>query len=629
MSLRARLLLGLTVPVVLFGAAVLAVQALILAPGFESLERETTARNLARAKHALEKDVGTLSNFCHDWAAWDDTHDFLVHGGRDFVDENLVPETFANGNFNACWIVGLDGRVAFGEARDPASNEVLELPELPAHAFPPGHLLLASRDPEVPVDGLLATAHGPMIVSAWPVTDSAKQAAVPGWIIMGRLLDQAHVDELVEQTRVPFVVLPVGTALEPRDARALARLQAGEPDVQADASPDLRHAWSLLSDLSGQPAFLLRIAWPREIARHGAAVLSFARLSLLAAAAVTLLALAFLLQRTVLGPVAELTAHVVRIGRGDDLAARLGSRRTDELGVLAREFDAMLGKLQASREELLQAARLGGRAEVASAVLHNVGNVLNSVAVSAAELRRHADRGVLAELERLEPLLREHEPDLARWLEQDPQGRRLPAYLAALAARAREERTSLRDENDRLGEGLGHVSALVRAQQEHAGVAGPAERVNLPGQVECALRLSEDGPGGPPIEVRREFEDVPEVLVPRHRVLEILVNLLRNARQSLQAAPVQARRLVVRVANRSGFVRVEVCDNGLGIAPENLARVFQPRFTTKSGGHGLGLHASANAARELGGSLTAHSEGEGRGATFVLELPLRAPGPEG
>src|SRR5262249_14153953 len=241
---------------------------------------------------------------------------------------------------------------------------------------------------------------------------------------------------------------------------------------------------------------------------------------------------------------------------------------------------------------------------------------------------RELHEGVLGDLEQLQPALAGHEQDLGAWMQSDPQGRHLPAYLLALARQAGKERAVLAAETRRLAEGLEHVPAPIAAQQRHARGELPSERVSLVHQVECALALSDDGVTEPPIEVRREFADSPELLLPRHRLLEILVNLLRNARQSLRAAPVQARRLVVRVARHADRVRVEVADNGLGIAAEHLARIFQQHFTTKRDGHGIGLHSAANAARELGGSLSAHSDGPGTGATFVLELPL-APEREG
>ncbi len=133
------------------------------------------------------------------------------------------------------------------------------------------------------------------------------------------------------------------------------------------------------------------------------------------------------------------------------------------------------------------------------------------------------------------------------------------------------------------------------------------------------------------VEIIREFADVPPFNTDKHRVLQILVNLLRNAKHACQDSERTDKRLTVRITNEGDRIRVSVNDNGIGIPPENLTRIFNHGFTTKKDGHGFGLHSGALAATELGGSLTAHSDGAGCGATFTLELPVPAkttpPGP--
>ena len=143
--------------------------------------------------------------------------------------------------------------------------------------------------------------------------------------------------------------------------------------------------------------------------------------------------------------------------------------------------------------------------------------------------------------------------------------------------------------------------------------------------MEDALRMATTALARHQIELVREYEAVPAVLVDRHKVLQILVNLVNNAKQALDHRA-EGRRLVVRIGQRAGEkVRVEVSDNGMGVAPENLTKIFQHGFTTKKTGHGFGLHSGANAAREIGGNLTVHSAGPGTGATFTLELPAVMP----
>ena len=110
--------------------------------------------------------------------------------------------------------------------------------------------------------------------------------------------------------------------------------------------------------------------------------------------------------------------------------------------------------------------------------------------------------------------------------------------------------------------------------------------------------------------------------VDKHSVLQILLNLLRNAEEAIDDAGKPEKLIRVRIRRYGDDrVRIEVSDTGVGLAPENLTRIFAHGFTTKPHGHGFGLHSGALAAKQLGGALWAESDGPGLGATFTLELP--------
>jgi signal transduction histidine kinase len=165
-------------------------------------------------------------------------------------------------------------------------------------------------------------------------------------------------------------------------------------------------------------------------------------------------------------------------------------------------------------------------------------------------------------------------------------------------------------------------------QQGLAKTFRVTEIVNVTDLVEDALRMNLSGLTRRGIEVIREFNDSPPVAVEKHQVLQILVNLVRNAEQACEALGDKEKKLTIRTTNRDGRVRIAVCDNGAGIPSENLTRIFSHGFTTKKDGHGFGLHSSALAAKEMGGSLIVHSDGPGQGATFTLELPAGPSGQE-
>ena len=283
--------------------------------------------------------------------------------------------------------------------------------------------------------------------------------------------------------------------------------------------------------------------------------------------------------------------------------------------------------LHNSQQKLLETSRLAGMAEVATGVLHNVGNVLNSVNVSAGLVVEKISRSKVPQISKAASLLTGCNGDLADYLTNDPNGRKLPSFFAKLGVFLEEENAELLREVDQLARNIEHIKEVVAMQQSYAKVSGIFE--NLPAEqlVEDAIELNMGAFERHGITVERDFAPVPLVCVDRHKVLQILINLVRNAKYALDDSQRSDKRLTISIAaGAEQNVRVTLTDNGIGISPENLTRIFGHGFTTRRDGHGFGLHSGANAAREIGGSLTAESEGLGRGATFTLELPT-APTP--
>jgi signal transduction histidine kinase len=226
----------------------------------------------------------------------------------------------------------------------------------------------------------------------------------------------------------------------------------------------------------------------------------------------------------------------------------------------------------------------------------------------------------------------DHGDDLARFCREHPKGAAFWPLLKSLTEQITREREALLAEIGAMSEGLEHVKELVKAQQGYAALrSGLLEQVELPRVVESAYgfcsRAVEEVQG---LALVRDYAELPQYRLDRHRALEILVNVIQNALQSLREAGGPQARLELRIRpvapceDGRDRVRFEVTDNGVGIAAQDLTRIFAHGFTTKPGGHGFGLHAAANAATEMGGTLTAHSDGPGRGATFVLEVPVQA-----
>ncbi|MGP8033271.1 MAG: PAS domain S-box protein [Steroidobacteraceae bacterium] len=282
-------------------------------------------------------------------------------------------------------------------------------------------------------------------------------------------------------------------------------------------------------------------------------------------------------------------------------------------------------ELERVHKQLLVASRQAGMAEVATNVLHNVGNVLNSVNVSASMVSERIKRSRCTGLGKVAALFRDHAADLAAFV-SGPQGKHLPAFLTELAGDLIAERDAAIAELTALRSNVEHIKEIVAMQQGYARLGGITDTVDVRVLVDDSMRMNEGAFSRHGVTIVRDFEDVPVVRVDKHKVLQILVNVIRNAKYACaEAKGGGERRVTVRVRSANGAVLISVIDTGVGIARENLDRIFSYGFTTRAEGHGFGLHSSALAARELGGTLCAESPGPGMGATFTLTLPLASP----
>ncbi len=278
--------------------------------------------------------------------------------------------------------------------------------------------------------------------------------------------------------------------------------------------------------------------------------------------------------------------------------------------------------LQRAERELVDATRTAGVAEVATGVLHNVGNVLNSLNVSAGIVEAGLRQSRLENLAKVSAMLREHSANLGEFLTRDPKGKIIPEFLASLAQHALVERERLLKEAQSFQTNLDHIKEIVAMQQSYATMVGITEPLQPAQMMEDALRMNASALVRHSVRVIREFQPVPPVLAEKGKVLQVLVNLIRNAKYATDGARQEERIITLGVRPADGDrVRFIVEDNGVGIAPENLSRIFTHGFTTRLGGHGFGLHSSLKAAQEMNGTLTAHSDGPGLGAVFTLELP--------
>jgi signal transduction histidine kinase len=274
--------------------------------------------------------------------------------------------------------------------------------------------------------------------------------------------------------------------------------------------------------------------------------------------------------------------------------------------------------------QLVVLSRQAGMAEVASSVLHNVGNVLNSVNTSLSVATDKVKQLKIDSLAGVVNLLKEHAEDLPRFFASHPQGKRLPTFLGQLAEHfAGDQRTVVRELTS-LRNNLEHINEIVAMQQSYAISGGYIEVLPLDEVIEDALRMNSAAFERHGTRLIREFDpSLPPIPVDRNKMLLILVNLIRNAKYACDEGGNEDKRITLRTElDGERCAKILVIDNGVGILPNNIARIFEHGFTTRKSGHGFGLHSSALAAREMGGSLIARSDGPSCGASFTIELPL-------
>lgn len=331
----------------------------------------------------------------------------------------------------------------------------------------------------------------------------------------------------------------------------------------------------------------------------------------------------FLYARRLSVPIQRLDRFARKIA-GGDLSQRIDIQTGDEVQSLADSFNHMVEELNRSNRELIKTARQAGMAEMAVDVLHNVGNVLNSVGVTAQDLKRRVRNSKMASMQPVIDLMEGQRDRLSDFMANDPRGRKLPTYLSVLSSHLIEDHRAIAAGLDELERHIQHIQDIIRLQQNYSRTVGLTERVNIDEVIEDAIAFNINAIRWHGIIVHKDLEPLPKVVLDRLKLLQILTNLISNAKQAFHNSDVHTKQINIGMnrAQAQTFC-ISVSDNGVGIAKENLTRIFQHGFTTRNDGHGFGLHSSAIAVSEMDGTLVAESPGPGRGATFTIELPLR------
>ena len=624
LSLRSKVLVFIVLVSTSFLAASYLVHRLVILPEFEKVEQQQAMNDLQRCVEAVRNDMDFLSRNASDYGAWDATYRFVEDRNAGYVEENLIPESFRNLTIDFLTVVRSDGTIVWSGQQSSGSS-LAPAPELAAEIAGALRARVAKVQADTRFSGVLMTHQGPMLIGAAAVSTSNRSGSARGAVIMGRLVDDQTSAWLSERTRVAAQIRAAG-ALGESEGLLVDRLRrTGEPWTDA-TSPDTLRSYAILNGLTGSPVLLLQADSPRRVSEGARSSARAAALLNVAFALAIILIMQVALSRMIVLPLIRVTQHAVRVGADADLQARLNVDGQDELGVLAREFDRMVERVAESRQKMLDLAHAAGKSEVTASILHNVGNVLNSLNVSASTINSRLRESEIATVEGAAELLEEHRNDMTAFMTQDERGRSFPAFLKELASELTAEQNILRQEMGSLTESIEHLRHVVGEQDDNHRRDRLIETLDPAALIEQAIKLTVDSDGWERIRFVRDLESGGPVPLDRHRFIQVVANLVSNAKQAVRSAERDTPTITVTMERLLGEggeqLQIQVADNGIGIAAENLLRIFAFGFSTRSQGHGIGLHCAANFAREMGGSLQAESEGPGRGAVFTLVVPI-------
>jgi signal transduction histidine kinase len=283
-------------------------------------------------------------------------------------------------------------------------------------------------------------------------------------------------------------------------------------------------------------------------------------------------------------------------------------------------------ELNISNQKLITTARLAGMADVATAVLHNIGNVLNSANVSLGMIKQNLKDDTYNKLFAIIKMIKDNLENIDTYIKEDPKGKIIPRYLVNMGDALEKDRLNFTQEIQNIAKHLDHVKEIVSKQQSISTVKGLKEKIFLHELIDDALQISGGESLQKYIKINKNYSENDFAFTDKSKITQIMINLIKNAGESiLENTKNQTKEINISI-QKNAFnesVDVSVEDTGIGISDENISKIFTFGFTTKKDGHGFGLHSSVLAARELGGDLIAKSKGNGEGSIFTLTLPTQ------
>jgi PAS domain S-box-containing protein len=357
MSLRLKSLLVAALTVAVLLVTFLVFTRLIITDSYANLEREDTAEHVTRAVNALTNDLAGLARSANDYAAWDDTYNFMESRDPVYLEANYPDTTFTNNRLSLVTLVNPQGEIVFAKAVDlDQGQEIPVAPEI-LNAVTHDQALLRPAQAITSTVGLLKLPSGSLLVAAQPILTSDETGPARGTLLMGRALTANEIKRLGDVTQLSLAALQADETLPPEAQAATAMLSSQTPIVVRPVTEQLVQGYTWLNDIHDQPALLLRVDRAREIYQQGQLTISYLIVVLVLGGLIIGTVLAVLLQTTVIRRLGRLNREVRDIGVSSDFSQRVSPQGRDELGQVAAEINRMLDSLESTERQLSQRER--------------------------------------------------------------------------------------------------------------------------------------------------------------------------------------------------------------------------------------------------------------------------------
>jgi len=595
--------LGLAIVLVFVASAVAnhVVMESTIKPRFEDFERDSARRAHQQVLDTLRAQSAKSMTTAQDYGHWDDAYDFLRgRNGKSFKRANLSPplSVLESLGINVLVFRRPDGRVMWAEAFDLNAQKPIEGLAAEVAALAYHHPYLTGGADPMATSGFLRSKHGMLVAAIAPIIKTDRSGKPVGELIAANLLDEAAIKA---QTGFEYALQPLQTG---------EIVDSAKPQIRTQ--PQHIETVSMVADLAGRPLAALTVRTPRDISKAGRMAIHSATMIMLAAALAVVASLLLFVRWLVVDRISGLSRHLATAGEAGQISKLPGHQGDDEIGQLARAFNAMADEVNHLRDTLADSSYQQGRAEWASGTLHNVRNGLSPVTTSVWRLKQIFEAPWLANVR---TAIAEQQGDASQ-----ERKTKLSSYVLANApkmiAAADQAMAMVRQIESASTEVLD-----IMTEHEHFARRDIAtEAVDLAPLIQSVTASFRAGnPHVADVELPAETA---VAIINRTILRQVLANVLINADEAI-ASTGRPGRIIIRLHKlpNEGLLRIQINDDGEGIAAERLKAIFERGASSRLHRRGgQGLHWSANAMSTFGGSIAASSPGPGKGTTITLTL---------